>query len=78
MDDKYYTGDTFVFPFGFQNENKEPIDFEVGDILRFGMKESIYRKQYSLYKEIKITTQVAISRTERILMQLAGLKLKPL
>ena len=55
MDDKYYTGDTFVFPFGFQNENKEPIDFEVGDILRFGMKESIYRKQYSLYKEIKIT-----------------------
>lgn len=52
---EYFRGDTFVFPFDLQNENKELINFETGDILRFGMKESIYSDTYLLYDEKTIS-----------------------
>lgn len=54
MENYYYRGDTLVFPFSLQNEEKKDINFEVGDILRFGAKENIHVDEYALYKEIEI------------------------
>lgn len=55
----YYRGDTFVFPFSLQNHNKENINFETGDILKFGAKGSIRKDEYALYKEIEIEEERA-------------------
>lgn len=57
MENEYYRGDTFVFPFSFENDNEEEINFEVGDIIKCGAKKSIYSKEYALYKEIIVETE---------------------
>lgn len=57
MENEYYRGDTFVFPFSFENDNDEKINFEIGDIIRCGAKTSIYSDEYALYKEISIETE---------------------
>ena len=59
MEKYYFRGDTIVFPFSLQNENGEEIKFEVGDILRFGAKESIYSDEYALYKEILVSEETS-------------------
>ena len=59
MEKYYYRGDTLVFPFSLQNEEKKDINFEVGDILRFGAKESIYSDEYALYKEIVVQEETS-------------------
>lgn len=59
MENYYYRGDTLVFPFGLQNEDGEDVNFEVGDILRFGAKESIYSDEYALYKEIIVSEETS-------------------
>lgn len=57
-DNEYFRGDTFIFPFELQNENKELIKFEADDILKCGVKESIYNDDYVLYKEIVIEKEI--------------------
>ena len=46
-----YRGDTFVFPFSFEDTS---LSFEVGDFIRFGAKKACDCKGYAFYKEIKI------------------------
>ena len=58
LDNDYFRGDTFIFPFTLQNENEEAISFEVGDILRFGAKDNIYNESYALYKEIEVSEEM--------------------
>lgn len=53
MEEKY-RGDTFIFPFGFEDENMQ---FEVGDILKFGAKKACDCTKHVLYKEITITEE---------------------
>lgn len=50
-----YRGDTFIFPFLLKDESGNAQEFQVGDIVRFGMKENIYTSEYALYREIQIT-----------------------
>lgn len=50
-----YRGDTFIFPFTLRDESGNAQSFQVGDIVRFGMKENIYISEYALYREIQIT-----------------------
>ena len=57
MENEYYRGDTFVFPISLQNDNGEEVNFEAGDILKCGVKTSIYSDEYSLFKEITIETE---------------------
>lgn len=51
---EYFRGDTFIFPFTFENENGESINFEVGDILRCGIKSNIYSNNYILIHLIEM------------------------
>lgn len=50
-----YRGDTFIFPFTLRDESGNAQSFQVGDIVRFGMKENIYTSEYALYREIQLT-----------------------
>lgn len=50
MEEKY-RGDTFIFPFGFEDEN---LQFEVGDVLKVGVKKACDCKGHILYKEITV------------------------
>lgn len=50
-----FRGDTFIFPFLLKDESGNAQEFQIGDIVRFGMKENIYTSEYALYREIKIT-----------------------
>lgn len=47
-----YRGDTFIFPFSFEDES---IQFEVGDIVKFGIKEACDCEKCILHKEITVT-----------------------
>lgn len=49
-----YRGDTFIFPFSLKDESGNAQEFQIGDIVRFGMKENIYIKEYALYREIQL------------------------
>ena len=49
-----YRGDTFIFQFSLQDESGSPIKFQKDDIVRFGMKENFYTKDYALCKEMPI------------------------
>ena len=57
MENEYYRGDTFVFPFSFENDNKEPIKFEVGDSIRCGAKRTMKDEKCALFKEVPIKTE---------------------
>lgn len=50
-----YRGDTFIFPFLLHDESGNAQEFQIGDIVRFGMKENIYTSEYALYREVEIT-----------------------
>ena len=50
-----YRGNTFTFPFLLKDESGNAQEFQVDDIVRFGMKENIYTSEYALYIELKIT-----------------------
>lgn len=54
MENEYYRGDTFVFPFSLQNSDGEKVNFEAGDVLKCGVKTSIYSDEYSLFQEITV------------------------
>lgn len=49
-----YRGNTFTFPFLLKDESGNAQEFQIGDIVRFGMKENIYIKEYALYREIQL------------------------
>lgn len=50
--DEYYRGDTFIFPFSFKNENNSSIKYENEDVLKCGIKGSVYDSEYILFKEL--------------------------
>lgn len=50
-----YRGNTFTFPFLLKDESGNAQGFQIGDIVRFGMKENIYTNKYALYRKLKIT-----------------------
>lgn len=50
----YYRGDTFIFPFGLQDESGEYVNFEAGDIVKCGVKSTINDTEYALYKELEV------------------------
>lgn len=52
---EFYRGDDFSFDFGTTFENKEDYVFQVGDIIKVGVKTRETQSRYELYKEIKIT-----------------------
>ena len=52
-----YRGDTYIFPFSLQDESGSAMKFQKDDIVRFGMKENFYTKDYALYKELKIEAE---------------------
>ena len=58
----YYRGDTFIFPFGLQDENGADINFEAGDIVKCGVKSTINDTEYALYKEIESSNITCIKR----------------
>ena len=49
-----YRGDTYIFPFSLQDESGNAMKFQKDDIVRFGMKENFYTKDYALQQEIKL------------------------
>lgn len=49
-----YRGNTFIFPFILRDESGNAQEFQIGDIVRFGMKENIYTSEYALYREIQL------------------------
>lgn len=49
-----YRGDTFIFPFVFKNKQTM---FEVGDVARLGIKESLDSDDYVLSQEKNISEQ---------------------
>lgn len=57
MEDEYYRGDTFTFPFNFENDNKVSIKFEVGDLIKCGAKRTIKDEKCALFKEVPIKTE---------------------
>ena len=67
MNDDYYRGNLFRFPFSLQNESGEDTPFEVGDFIEIGIKRSVCNKECFLKKEIKIeeeTSSRLVSRSQ--------------
>lgn len=60
----YYRGDTFVFQFELQNEEGQAVNFEAGDIVKFGMKKSIYRDEYAILAETTLKEDTSILEIE--------------
>ena len=50
-----YRGDTYTFKVTLEQDNQEQ-QFQVGDIVRFGMKKNTANTDYALYKEIIVDT----------------------
>lgn len=55
---EYFRGDTFEFPFTFFDENKKPLSFKKGDILRVGFKKNIYSENLLLNKELVVDEEI--------------------
>ncbi len=60
----FYRGDTFIFCFKLQDDNGKDINFEVNDVVKFGMKKNIHTKEYSLYKEIDVKEETSEIKIE--------------
>lgn len=51
-----FRGDTFLFHITIEN-NGESQSFQIGDIVKFGMKRKTNCNEYALYKEVEITEE---------------------
>lgn len=57
--DYYFRGDTLIFPFEFVDDNGEKLDFEPQDVLKCGVKTTIYDEQYILIAEKEISEKTS-------------------